>query len=162
MAVENKWINDNKAVDKLANPAKFSGAAVLELVETFEVAAADSDGSIYKIASIGANLIPSSILVNNDAMTAATDYDLGLYDKDSVVIDKEVFAAALDMSAAAASGSEKNGLGAVDIADLTKKMYEHAGHTINTKDESYILALTANTVGTAAGTITLRARFIQG
>ncbi len=168
MAIENKYVDSEVAAGKLGNPAYISGAEAQSLVFTFEVAAADDDGSIYRVGrSLNPNLIPYRFEIFNDAITGGTDYDLGLYEPlvDGVggnVIAVDVFAATLDMSAAAGLGSPKEGLGNVDIANLQNKLYEHAGHDVNTKDPGYDIALTANTVGTAAGTITGRLDFIQG
>jgi hypothetical protein len=168
MAVENKYTDAELAAGKLGNPANISGAESQAQVLTFEVAAADDDGSIYRIAkSLNPNLIITKVEINNDAITAGTDYDLGLYEtitdgSTGPVIAVDVFAAALDMSAAAANGSEKNGLANVAIEDLGNKIYEHAGHTVNTKKQGYDLALTANIVGSAAGTISVRITYVQG
>ncbi len=168
MAVENKYVDANLAAGKLGNPAQISGAELQAMNFSFEVAAADDDGSVYRVAkSLNPMLIPMKFEINNDAITAGTDYDVGLYETTTdraagAVIDQDVFAAALDMSAAAANGSEKNGLGAVAIEDLPKRLFEHAGHTVNTKKQGYDIAITGVTVGTAAGTITGRFYFIQG
>ncbi len=168
MAVENKYVDADLAAGKLGNPAQISGAEVQAMNFTFEVAVADDDLSVYRVAkSLNPALIPIKFEINNDAITAGTDYDLGLYEtitdgSTGPVIDREVFAAALDMSAAAVSGSEKNGLGAVAIEDLPNKLYEHAGHTVNTKKQGYDIAFTAVTVGSAVGTISGRFWFIQG
>ena len=128
----------------------------------FEIAAADSDGDIYKVAQLPANLVPLDMKINNDAITAGTSYDLGLYKENGVVADKDLFVAAADLSSAHAAGSELYGLSAVAIDKVGKKLWELLGLTVNTKEENYILAFTANTVGTAAGTISLRGLFIQG
>lgn len=167
MAVEDKYVDADLAAGKLGNPAQISGAEVQAVNFTFEVDAADDDGSIYRVCkSLNPTLIPIKFEINNDSITGGTDYDLGLYDTTTdraagAVIDKEVFAATLDMSSAAANGSEKNGLSAVAIEDLPNKLYEHAGDDVNTKKQGYDIALTANTVG-AGGTISGRFWFIQG
>ena len=52
------------------------------------------------------------------------------------------------------------GLQTVDIANVGKTLAELSGQT--DLDLSYDIALTANTVGTAAGTISVLAKFVQG
>lgn len=164
MAIEDKYINTEVAAGKLGNPAEMYGAPVLKFVSTFEVAAADSDGSVYRIASLPANAILTKVELNSDAITGGADYELGLYKAGvgGAAIDIDCFMGTLDISGGKANGSEANGLSAVDIANLYKKLYEHAGDTVDTKDEAYDLVLTANTVGTAAGTVTLRVEYILG
>ena len=167
MAVENKWASELIEADKLESSLK-SGAGGESYIyaETFEVAVADDNGSIYKLAQLPANAILQKIEINNDAITGATDYDLGLYKNNGVdqaiAIGKELLAANLNMSAAAARGSEKNGLAALNIDTIGQKVWELLGKTLDTKEEQYVLALTANTVGAAAGTISYRIRYIQG
>lgn len=164
MAVEDKYINADQEAGKLANPAFIQGAPILCLVSIEEIAVADSDLSVYRIGTLPSNAIIIKIEVNNDAITAGTDYDLGLYrvGTGGAVVDADVFADGLDMSSAAANGSEKNGLGNVAIDALTNKLYEHAAETVTDKKEGYDLAWTANTVGSAIGTITTRVYFILG
>lgn len=157
-----KWINTAVEAGKLGNPANIMPGKLFGFACTFEVAAADADGDIYKVAQLPANLVPLKMEINNDAITAGTSYDLGLYKENGVVADKDVFVAAADLSSAHAAGSELNGLSAVAIDKIGKKLWELLGLTVNTKEENYILAFTANTVGTAAGTISLRGLFIQG
>ena len=164
MAVQDKYVNADIAADKLANPALTQGAKVVAMVATFEVAVADDDGSVYRvIKALQPNLIPISIEINNDVIADATSYDLGLYETDlGAVIDKDVFLAAEDISAGNAIGSEVNGLTNLAPEDLIKKIYEHAGDDVTDYKAGYDLAFTANTVGSALGTITIRAIFIQG
>ena len=164
MAVVDKYANADLQKGKLAEAVHVNGAKLVTAVTTFEVADTDDDGSVYRLfKGLNPNLIPLDIKINNDAITGGTDWDLGLYQGNGgKVIDKDVFADGIDLSTARTSGSEVSGLSAVAIENLTKKLFEHAGHTIATKLDSYDLALTANTVGTAAGTVTVRAIFAQG
>jgi hypothetical protein len=162
MAVENKWVSSLVEAGKKENPAKVFGGKALVLAGTFEVAAADDDGSIYRLAKLPANAIVTKIELNNDAIADATDYDLGLYKENGVVASADVFAGPLDMSAAAANGAEKNGLANVLIENLGKKVWELLGLSLETKEEAYNLALTANLVGTADGTISYRVYYILG
>lgn len=165
MAVEDKYIDSLVAAGKLGNGALVNGGALQAMPFTFEVAAADSDGSVYRIAkNINPDLIPVKMEIYNDAITAGTNYDLGLYESGvgGAVIDKDCFAEGLDMSSAAVKASPKDGMKDVDVANLQKKIYEHGGHTIATKKLGYDIALTGDTVGSAAGTISGILWFIQG
>lgn len=170
MAVEDKYVNSNisgNVVNKLLAGINAHGSHVHALFATVEVAAADSDGSKYRFfKNLDPNLIPLGIFVANDAITAGTDYGVGLYRPDlGAVIDKDAFAAGLDMSAAAASlnpKTAKDGMAAVAIENMGRRIFEHAGHTIQTKLEGYDLVLTADTVGSAAGTISVLMLVAQG
>lgn len=168
MAVENKYVDSLLAADKLQTPALVKTAGSFVSIATFEVAAADDDGSIYRLfKNLDPELIPIRIEIYNDAITLGTDYDLGLYEtlsdgQGGTVVDKDIFYDGADLSSAHASGSPLDGLTTVDIANRTKRLYEHGGHTIITKKQGYDLALTANTVGSAAGTITVIVEFAQG
>ena len=65
------------------------------MVSTFEIAVADNDADVFRIfKNVPEKLIPTRIEVYNDAITAGTSYDLGLYKTtvggvDGVVIDKD-------------------------------------------------------------------------
>lgn len=162
MAVEDKYTNANVEAGKLANPALGGGGAqTISMVETVEVAAADDDNSVYRFfANVSPTLIPKSITVMCDAITLGTDYNLGLFNVNSgAVIDDNIFADALNLSSAS---RVLDGLENVGIESLTKKIYEHAGHTIANMKQGYDIGLTGITVGSAAGTITIIAEFIQG
>jgi hypothetical protein len=165
MAVQDKYVSAKITTSKvLENAPLICGGQLVALVATFEVAAADDDTSVYRIANLNSNLIPLWIKINCDAITAGTDYDLGLYAPGvaGAVVDKDCFADGVNLSSALIVGSEADGMISVDIANLTKKLYEHGAHTISNRLASYDLCLTANTVGTAAGTITVRGLFVQG
>lgn len=165
MAVENKFVNANAAAGKKTNPALFGGQKIHCVAFTFEVAAADDDLSIFKLGRLPANAIMLKAEINNDAITAGTDYDLGFYHADDTEADKNILADALDMSAAAAISSPKDGLkdlGGVDpLTAIGKKIWELLGLSVPTFNE-YILALTANVVGSAAGTISGRIYYLLG
>lgn len=138
------------------------GARPYTIVETVEVAAADDDGSKYVMGIIQGNDRPYDIRVFNDAITGGTDYDIGVYvwDFDSNVlgdaVDVDLFGDGLDLSSA---GDDTFGLGAPDIANLgttVTDLLAAASVTVNADLNQYALVITANTVGTAAGTITVR------
>lgn len=163
MAVENKWADSDLEAGNRSNPARVAGGQVREFSAQLEIAAADDDGSIYKIARLPANAILTKLELHSDAIAGATSYSVGLYEEDgTTVIDLDEFMAATDINAGNAIGSPLNAMSAVAIENLAKKLYELAGHTVDTKKKGYVLAITATTAGSAAGTISLRGRYIQG
>jgi len=168
MAVENKYVNANTEAEKLAEAAFTSGDKMIAMVATFEVAVADDDGSIYRLwKSIPSDLIPVQIQIASDAITSGTDWDLGFY-KTTVggvvgaVIDKEKLASTLDLSSASTWASPKDGLENLDLNEVQERIYTLAGDTLDNQELGYDIALTANTVGAAAGTISVKALFVQG
>ena len=164
MAQVNKWVNSGTEAGDRTQAAQAAGGEVREIAFSFAVAAGDDDGSVFKIAQLPAGAILTEILLNNDVITLGTDYDLGFYDPDdnTVEVDKDVLADGLNMANGAALGSEKNGLAAFDLNKIGQRVWELLGKTIDNKKEGYVLALTGNTVGTAAGDISGHIRYIQG
>ena len=162
MAVENKYTNSDAAADNLVS-APQAGAELVAMVESFEVAAADDDGSIYRVfKGISGDLVPFDVKVTNDAVTGGTDYDFGIYETElGDVKDKDALADGVTMASARAEGSGISLLSAVGQSDAEKKIFELAGDSASSRKQSYDLALTANTVGTAAGTITVKAIFLK-
>ena len=139
MAVENKYVNTLIAAGKLAEAPYVNGARTITCVETEELAAGDDALSVYRFfKGLNPNLIPIDIKIYvDDAVVGATDVDVGLYESTDdggtgVVIDREVFGATIDLSPAGGAvrgggviGHDEfiDGLNAVDIADLKKKIY---------------------------------------
>lgn len=167
MAVEDKYVNANVAAGKKAIPALINGDEGKEAIAIVSVAAADDDGSIFRIFRVNAKMIVKDIIITNSAITAGTDYDVGVYDtldgpNAGSVKDKESLGAAVDVSSAVAEGSGVTGLNAVALADMDNQLYLHAGDTETDHPGEYDIALTANTVGSAAGTIVVKATFVQG
>lgn len=164
MAVEDKYTDATLAAGKITKAALSSGAEVIAMVATEEIAAADDNGSVYRLfKSVPSNLIPVEITITTDGITGGTDYDLGLYkvgvggaavDADRLM-DGQTMASALTR----ATGHQL-GLQTVNIADIGKTLGELSAQT--DVDLAYDIALTANTVGTAAGTISVIAKFVQG
>lgn len=161
MAVEDKYANTELAAGKLAQSHATTGAESFTLIATEEIAAADDDGSVYRLfKGIPSNFIPTEVTICTDGITGGTDYDLGLYKVNGAAIDKDVLMDGQTMASALTRATgHQLGLAAVDIANAEKTLAELSAQT--EPDLAYDLALTANTVGTASGTITVIARFAQ-
>ena len=159
MAVEDKYVDSNTTSGKLAAPYEVGGDLIC-LVKTFEVAAADDDTSTYRIARVNGDWVPVEITVMCDAITGGTDYDLGIYlpGVGGAAKDADVL---MDGQTLAVASRVLDGLQTVDIANLEKKIYVHAGDSTSTRVADYDLVLTGNTVGTAAGTVTIVAKFAK-
>lgn len=157
----NPFLNSQGVPNKLQQNLQSTGAFGGYFLILTTVAASDNNNSIYRIIKeIPADLVPLWISVGNTANTGGNSYDLGIWRTKigSAVLAQTVFAAALDMSVAAASINPKTGKdggAGLTIAggNLGKRIFELAGHTIETKLPSYDIAYKANTVGTTGCSI---------
>lgn len=162
MAVEDKYVDSNVVAGKKALASATIGAKVVEMVKTFEIAAADDDGSVYRVfPDVPSSYVPVEITVACDAITSGTDYDLGLYKvSGGAVVDKDVLMDGQTLASALTRATgHQLGLGNVNIADAEKTLGVLSAQT--NIDPSYDICLTANTVGSGAGTVTIIAKFIQ-
>lgn len=138
-----------------------------EHVATLEVAAADVDGSVYAFCALPSNARVSSLEYANDAIAGGTSYDIGLYtvDRDGTItaVDVDNFASAVVMTSAATGWVDATfEQDITDIDKVEKRLFERDGIALAADPKvTYILAMTANTVGTAAGTISVRVRYVS-
>jgi len=145
----------------LTSPRIAGGYLACE-VATVEVAAADDDTSVYRLFRLPSNAKVVSIRILNDAITGGTSYDLGFYrtaDDGGAVVDADAYGSAIDMSSARTTAFFEGAYEAADIANIEKEVWQNAGLS---SDPSvlYDVCLTANTVGTAAGTISAIVQYI--
>ncbi len=160
MAVEDKYVDSNVAAgSKTKAPLQGLGDLTV-LTKTFEVAAADDNNSVYRIANLPATLIPIQLQAHHDAITAGTDYNCGLHTAGvgGAAKDDNVFADAVDLSSAA---KNVDLLQTLDVANREKPLYELAGDTLASHAQTYDLTLTGIAVGSAAGTITVTGLFAR-
>ncbi len=181
-AVTDVYVNELLESGKIAEAAYVNGSRNLTVIETEEIAIADGSANI-DIYRFFKGLNPNLIIIDlkiyvDDAVVGATDCDFGLYEQtddsaDGVAVDDDVFADGLDLVALGAAGvalrggtdttadGAIDGLVGVDIANLTKKLYEHAGHDVTDYKQGYDLALTIRSDVTTGGTVTVIAQFIE-
>jgi len=155
---------------KEVNTLGVSGTGLKVLRKTIPIAAADSNTSKFLIAQIPANAILLDIKVRCTALTGGTDFDIGLYDAvdfGGEVIDADLFADGLDLSSAKARGAELSGIAELSLANGAKKVFQLANENsdpvraLSSGERTvYDLVLTANTIGTAAGTVEVDVYFI--
>lgn len=143
------YVNSNIVDGKKADAALSGNGEVNASLIVVPVAAADADGDVYRLLkSVPGDARIKSITLEHGAITGGTDWDVGLYSTDlGPVKSKDALADGLTL----ASAGSKDGLSGVALTDRAKRIYELAG---DSKSEGgYDLCLTANTVGTVAGTI---------
>lgn len=167
--------NDSTIVTNLeATPSTVADASLLYgktrvLVETFEVAAADNDADTYTLYPVSLDARIDDLQVFNDAITGGTDYDIGFYkitDNDlGAVIDADKLIDGQTMASARTVWTSVLGLGtsALDLGtEAAEKVWELCGYATidaareaNPNNQVYIV-ITANTVGTAAGSLSVK------
>ena len=150
---------DTKPVE--LSPDHLVRGVLYEAVGTVEVAAADSDTSVYRFVRLRSSDRLSTLQVACDAITAGTSYDFGLYRTAAdggAVVDADLFASAVDLSSALAFTDITYEATAANISQVEKRLWELLGLIADPMIEYDVCAL-ANTVGSAAGTISVRARY---
>lgn len=126
-------------------------------VGTVEIAAADDNNSVYRFVRIPSGARVHKIEIMCDAITGGTDFNLGVYrtaTNGGAVVDDNLFADALDLSAQVTVPVEIT-FDQVDIINIEKRVWELLALTADPHTE-YDICLTGITVGTGAGTVSLR------
>ncbi len=157
-------VTNADATPPVKSPAYISGGVLREIVATIDVAAADDDGSVFRFARVHSSWRISEIDVLNDAITGGTGYDIGLYQTaengGAAVINDCYGSAITHATARGATGAVELGYEALDIINIEKRVFENAGLTTD-PGRYYDLCMTGDTVGTAAGTISVRVRYVE-
>lgn len=153
---------NHKAVPVTKNPTTATEGKLHVSSATVAVAAADDDGSKFFMLPVFSKWSIKHIWVYNDAITAGTSYDVGLYTTAAtpVVVDADAYGSAVDMSSARTSAPVDVAYEARDIIKVNKMVWEDAALTADS-GAWYWLALTANTVGSAAGDITIIVEYTE-
>ena len=160
MAVVDKYVDADLEAGKKASALFSYGAETTTVRAIVEVDAGDDDGSIYRLFSgVPSSHVPISIEIYNTAITGGTNYDIGLYKGNGgAAVDADVLADGFSVASLRNLSDANNlGIGNLALSDLGKSLGELSGQT--DVDTAYDIALTANTVGTASGTILVTAVF---
>lgn len=147
-------IQDFEAVPRRLSPTTTLDGVRYGSSATLNVAAADDDTSRYLFVPVPSNASIKHIWLRNDAITLGTAYDVGLFNLDGTAADDDVYATAVDMSAARTSAPLDVAFEARDIVNINKKVWEDLALAAD-PGRTYYVGLAADTVGTAAGDITL-------
>jgi len=151
-------ITNADATPRVPNNSYIEGGLLRVSVGTVEVAAADEDTSVFRFVRLPSGARVQSIRVFCDALTAGTSFDCGIYKNagdGGALVDVDTFASAVDLSSAITAGTEIR-FEAANIDQIEKRLFEQAGIALSVDPMiEYDICLLANTVGSAAGTITL-------
>lgn len=157
----NQYTDSNVAAGNKTTALAQLGADGKTGLATYEKTAADNDTSVLRFfKDVPVEMVLSEVTVMCDAITGATDTDLGIYlPNGGDVLDKDLL---MDGQTLAAASKVLDGLGIVDIANrhrTIKDLYETVNATtLDPSVRTVDIALTGNTFGTNTGTITIRAR----
>lgn len=153
-------ITNSDAEPLVRNNAIINGGKLKSAVDYVSVASADSDTSVYRVVRLHSSCRVDSLLLYNTAITAGTSYDVGIYKTAAdggAVVDADAFGSAIDLSSAH-SGTDI-AFEALALTSIKKALWEVAGLSAD-PNCYYDIALTANTVGSADGTIALKAYYV--
>jgi hypothetical protein len=154
----------------VANEVGASHGRVRASVALVSVAAADDDGDIFFVERFKATDRILAVFCWNTAITAGTDYDLGFYEAEEhgsattpTEVDHDALGAAIDMSSARDALSEADAAMGIVAGLVGKALWEMcAVAAAPDPPVQYDMALTANTVGTVAGSILLIILYTSG
>lgn len=150
----------------VSSALKTRGADLIVMVQSFEIVSATADADVLRLfPSVNPALIPVRIDIVCDAITGGTDYDLGLYlPEGGAVLDKDCLMDGQTLATASTLVAPLNGMGAVDKANIGKKLYELLAtpEAVGAIKGGYDIALTANTAGSGEGTVTVIGYFAEG
>lgn len=141
---------------EVADSYKYAGRLLISK-DDVEVAADDNDNSVYRMTRVPSNACIKELNVLNDAITGGSNYDLGVYEtaeNGGAAVDADRFASGIDMSTARTLPLNAIYEAGLDIADGDKRLWEILGLSED-PHKHYDLCFTANTVGTAAGSLAL-------
>ena len=127
------------------------GVAILHWAKT----AAQTDGDQIFLMPVRSSDRITGIYIQNDALTGATDVNIGLYDTDEVDVDENLFADAVNIASGATSWTQ---IDAIAPENVGKPIWSLLGQTAP-EDKTYYLALNLVTGGTAAGDVAIRVDF---
>lgn len=144
------------------NDLNITGGRLREIVSTVEVAAADDDNSLYRVARVHSSWRISSIEIFNDAISSGTDFNLGLYATaadGAAAVDDNVYGDAISMASARVVPLDAT-FEARGVELMEQEVWQDAGLSSDT-GVWYDITLIGITVGTAAGTLSFRIKYVS-
>lgn len=154
-------ITNADATPVVFNKAGVAKGRVIRAVGTVEVAATDSDASVYRFVRIPSNAIISSIKIFNDDLDSGTAvvFDVGLHQtaaNGGAALDADVFATDIATCQAANLTGVEVRFEAADINGVEKRAWEIGAATADTQvDYDVTMSLGGTLTGLTAGTITM-------
>jgi hypothetical protein len=147
--------------EKLNNTLEGSGKPY-SLLAKVSFDGTQSDGDVIPLAVVHGSDVFVEGGYGNDALAGLTDLDIGLYDFDGNAVDADFFVDGDSLATAQATRFGDNAMSATnvsDIVDSTSKLGDLASSLETT--ESYVLAATVNTSGSASGDFVIKYDIIR-
>ncbi len=143
---------------------------------TVAVLAADDDTSVYRFFRVKSTDSIKSLRLSHDSITSGSDYDCGLHQtaaNGGAVLDADLYADGFTVAVACPSVPHVVATAPYlelrfgdattsNINDINNQVFDDAGLTQATAADEYDLTFTANTVGSAAGDLTLVMYYTAG
>jgi len=155
-------ITDRDADPRVKVNSAVMAGTVISAVGTVETNVADSIASKYIMFQIPSNARMVDLKIYSDDVGTAGDTDIGLYDTTEdggAVVDADFFASALDINAAALTGTDVLHESAVyGFEDSEKTLWEGLG-LAEDPNVKYDVVLTLTEALTSISTLTLKALY---
>lgn len=156
-------ITNRDATPRVLSNASVSNGVMHEAVGTLESANGDSIGSTYIFCQVPSNARVSQVLLYSDDIGTTTISDFGVYKSvpdGGTVVDADFFASAVSLKDGAINGTDITHESAVyDPDDIEKPLWQALGLTSD-PGISYDIVGTLTAASDAAGTITLKVRYV--
>lgn len=137
---------------------------LVEDIAIVEMAAADDNDSVYRMVRVNSNDRISSVEVASDAITGASDVNVGLYDiaaNGGAVVNENLFGDAVDLSSAIAFTDVTYETTPTNKDKAEKMVWELLGLSSD-PGKQYDVCLKAVAAASTAGTAALRLRRVVG
>lgn len=163
-------VTNADAASQTNNSQKIAGGRLREDVGTIEAVSGDSISSVYRLARVKSGARISQVLLSCDAISSCAG-DIGIYDITSVnsgaVVDADFFASAQSLASALVNADVTHEADAADAgagfghADVEKPLWQALGLTSD-PGKLYDIAVTLTAAAGAAGTVSMKVRYVDG
>lgn len=166
VTLKGSQVTNADATTQTLNNSKVTNGRLKEIADTIELANGDSIGSTYRMSRIHSSWRVVDVIGFWDAITSGAA-DVGLYDtaaNGGAVVDVDCFGSAVSIASANTSGTNvAREAGAVfgEIANMRKQVWEVLGLSTD-PNKFYDLAFTLTAATTAAGTLSVLTRYVDG
>lgn len=160
-------ITNADASQQTLNKSVVANGRIKENIATLETVNGDSIASVYRFFRVRSNWRVTDLILDSDDIGTTTIADFGLYKTAAAggaVVDADFFASAVSLKDGALANSNithESGTGVVDLPNYGKMLWEQLGLSADPNTE-YDVCATLTAAADAAGTITLRVRYLDG
>lgn len=160
-------ITNNDSSPPVMNDPRIDGGVVRSKVGTVEIAVADDNASVYRMVRVHSSWRLDEVTLFNDAITSGATFDLGFYDtadNGGAAVNANAIADNIAMTSASLTGTQLLFEGGSDngVENIEKKVWEMVGGLSADPNKYYDLCFTGDAVGSGAGTVSLRCRYVAG